>query len=186
MQGNAWRCSIGGRNAESGSGGDPEESARVAVRRARTRVRRYCAANRLNRLGTLTYRPPFCRDPRVLRAQVGIFFRTLRRGLGGRHSRTCGPGSGTKTACGCMPTFAVGRYVARTKIEGAWPHGFVHIKLLGDLPYGAAALDQARLAARYLSKYVGKSFAEQGQGLHRYEVAQGFPPRREGIARAKQ
>jgi hypothetical protein len=76
--------------------------------------------------------------------------------------------------------FAVGRYVARTKIECAWPYGFVHIKLLGDLSYGSSALDEARLAARYLSKYVGKSFADQGQGLHRYEVAQGFGPRQEG------
>ena len=166
---------------KSGSGGDPEESARVAVRRARTRLRRYCAANRLNRLGTLTYRPPFCGDPRVLRAQVGVFFRSLRRGLGGEAFPYLWTGEWHKDGLRLNAHFAVGRYVSRTKIEGAWPHGFVHIKLLGDLPYGSAALDQARLAARYLSKYVGKSFAAQGQGLHRYEVAQGFAPRREGI-----
>src|ERR1035438_6460677 len=58
---------------KSGFGGDPEESRRAAVRRARTQVRRYCAANRLNRLATLTYRPPLCEDPRLLRAQVGGF-----------------------------------------------------------------------------------------------------------------
>ena len=34
---------------------DPDRNASDAARRARTRVRRYCAANRLNRLGTLTY-----------------------------------------------------------------------------------------------------------------------------------
>ena len=78
--------------------------------------------------------------------------------------------------------FAVGRYVPRAKMEHAWPHGYVHIKLLGDLPYGSAALEQARLAARYLAKYVGKSFAGQGHGLHRYDVAQGFGPRQEGAS----
>jgi hypothetical protein len=34
---------------------DPERSAVEAARRARGQVRRYCTANRLNRLGTLTY-----------------------------------------------------------------------------------------------------------------------------------
>jgi hypothetical protein len=77
--------------------------------------------------------------------------------------------------------FAVGRYVPQTVIKRAWGHGFVHIKLLGDLPYGASSLHEARLAARYLSKYVSKSFAGGMRGLHRYEVAQGFAPRREGI-----
>jgi hypothetical protein len=75
---------------------------------------------------------------------------------------------------------AVGRYVARSRIVGAWPHGFVHIKLLGDLPYASAALEESRLAARYLSKYVAKALRDHAPGLHRYEVAQGFAPRCEG------
>jgi hypothetical protein len=163
-----------------GFGGDPEESRRVAARRARTQVRRYCAANRLNRLGTLTYRPPFCSDPRLLRAQIAVFFRSLRRGLGGAAFPYLWTGEWHKDGVRLHAHFAVGRYVPQTKIEGAWPYGFVQIKRLGDLPYGSVALDQARVAARYLSKYVGKSFAEQRKGLHRYEVAQGFAPRREG------
>jgi hypothetical protein len=86
--------------------------------------------------------------------------------LAGRRSPYLWTGEWHKHGLRLHAHFAVGRYVPQTKIEGAWPHGFVHIKLLGDLPYGSVALDQARLAARYLSKYVGKSFAEQGQGLH--------------------
>jgi hypothetical protein len=169
------------RRGGFGVGGDPEGSRRVAVRRARTRVRRYCAANRLNRLATLTYRGEGCHDPRRLRHDVGDFFRRLRQGIGGTAFAYLWTGEWHKTGHGLHAHFAVGRFVPRTKIEGAWPHGFVHIKLLGDLPYAASSLDQARRAARYLSKYVGKSFAEQGQGLHRYEVAQGFAPVREGI-----
>ena len=56
----------------------------------------------------------------------------------------------------------------------------MHIKLLGDLPVGSGTLDEARLAARYLSKYVGKDVDDERRlaGLHRYEVAQGFQPER--------
>jgi len=71
--------------------------------------------------------------------------------------------------------FAVGRYIRRSVIERAWGHGFVHIKLLGDLGVGAGALHEARAAARYLSKYVTKDL-DGHSGLHRYEVAQGFQP----------
>lgn len=56
---------------DRGGGGcaelDPEaaaERSRVeAGRRARRQVRLYCAANRLDHLGTLTYRPPGCYEP---------------------------------------------------------------------------------------------------------------------------
>ena len=41
-----------------------------AARRARAKVRRYGAANRLNRLGTLTYRGEGCHDPLRLRADL--------------------------------------------------------------------------------------------------------------------
>ena len=52
-----------------------------AARRARARIRRYGAANRLNRLGTLTYRGGGCRDPLRLRADLAGFFRGLRERL---------------------------------------------------------------------------------------------------------
>jgi hypothetical protein len=53
----------------------------------------------------------------------------------------------------------------------------VFIKLLSDLPTGSGTLEESRLAARYLSKYVSKTFDAGGSGgLHRYEVAQGFQP----------
>jgi len=60
-----------------------ERSAVEAARRARGQVRRYCAGNRLNRLGTLTYRGEGCHDPKAIRQDLGVFFRKLRRGLGG-------------------------------------------------------------------------------------------------------
>jgi hypothetical protein len=53
-----------------------------AARRARARIRRYGAANRLNRLGTLTYRGEGCHDPLRLRMDLAGFFRELRERLG--------------------------------------------------------------------------------------------------------
>ena len=151
-----------------------------ATRRARGKVRRYCAANRLNRLGTLTYGGTGCHDPAHLREDVGGFFKRLRGSLGDRFPYLWVP-EWHASGHGLHVHFAVGRYVGQAVIADAWGHGFVHIKLLGDLPVGSGTLGEARLASRYLSKYVGKDLGEaQSSGLHRYEVAQGFQPR--GVA----
>ena len=151
-----------------------DRAADEAARRARGKVRRYCAANRLNRLGTLTYGPPFCRDADALREDVGTFFRHLRRRTGPLpylwtpelHS------DGERYHV----HFAVGRFVHYAWIREAWGRGHVHIKLLGDLPVGSGSLGEARLAARYLSKYIGKALDASPYALHRYEVAEGYQP----------
>src|SRR5262249_39080531 len=76
-------CLTGPRVTEpSGGRPDPARSAAEAGRRARAKVRRYCAANKLNRLGTLTYAGAGCHDPQALRSHVGTFFRGLREGIG--------------------------------------------------------------------------------------------------------
>jgi hypothetical protein len=155
---------------------DPLDNGEDAAGRARTKVRRYCAANRLNRLGTLTYRGDGCHDPAALRQDVGRFFRRLRRG--GEPFPYLWVPEWHKSGHGLHVHFAVGRYVRHGAIEAAWGHGFVHIKLLGNLPVGSGALGEARLASRYLSKYVGKALGEgETLGRHRYDVAQGFQPR---------
>lgn len=66
-----------------GQARDPERAATEAGRRARAKLRRYCAANGLNRLGTLTYRGAGCHDPLATREHVRDFFKALRAGLGG-------------------------------------------------------------------------------------------------------
>lgn len=161
----------------SGRSLDPIDSRDDAARRARGKVRRYCAANRLNRLGTLTYRGVGCHDPAALRQDVGAFFRRLRAGVGESFPYLWVP-EWHKSGHGLHSHFAVGRFIGVRSIEAAWGHGFVHIKLLGDLPTGSGSLGEARLASRYLSKYVGKDLgAGEAAGLHRYEVAEGFQPR---------
>jgi hypothetical protein len=179
-EGVAVRRWVGG-TAGKGTGvwGEPEDSSRkVAARRAGTKVRRYCAENRLNRLGTLTYRGAGCHDVAQLHADLGAFFRRLRRALGGSPFPYVWVGEWHPKGHGLHAHFAVGRFVPRSVIEECWPHGFVHIKLLGDLPSASTALEQARMGARYLSKYVVKASDDPlSFGQHRYEVAQRFAPR---------
>lgn len=163
----------------SGPTKDPERSARESGRRAKGTLRRYCAANRLNRLVTFTYRGAGCHDPRQLRDDLHKCFRTLRRSLGGRALPYAWVPEWHKTDHGLHAHAALGRYVQRAHLVDAWPHGFVHIKLIGDLGHGATAVDEARVAAGYLSKYVAKTFTDDDRrvpGLHRYDVAQGFKP----------
>lgn len=149
----------------------------VAARRARGKVRRYCAANRLNRLGTLTYRGDGCHDQRQVRADIGAFFKKLRVDVDGGPFPYVWVPEWHPGGHGLHAHFAVGRYIRRSHIVHSWPHGFVHIKLVGDLPAGATALSEARKVAWYLAPYIAKSFAEHREpGLHRYEVAQGFAP----------
>ena len=157
---------------------DPVRAAEEAARRARGKVRRYCAANRLNRLGTLTYGGAGCHDPKALRADVAAFWRALRGLLGGKSFPYLWTAEWHPSGHGLHVHFAVGRYVKRDLLVSAWAHGFVHIKLLGDLPVGSGTVAEARRAAGYLAKYVGKAFdANRVPGLHRYEVAQLFVKR---------
>lgn len=167
-----------------GSGGPPPDesrSAAEAARRARGKVRRYCAANRLNRLGTLTYRGAGNHDPLQLRTDVATFFRSLRGRLGDAFPYLWAP-EWHPGGHGLHVHFGVGRYIHRSWIEEAWGRGFVHIKLLGDVGAGSTTLDESRVAARYLGKYVGKDIeTNRAGGLHRYEVAQGFQPQAAAI-----
>jgi len=128
-------------------------------------------------LGTLTYRGAGCHDIDQLVGDVARFFRRLRRELGGDAFAYLWVPEWHKSGHGLHVHFAVGQFIKRSLIERAWGHGFVHIKLLGNLPVGTGALGEARAAAGYLSKYIGKAFADvRVPGRNRYDVAQGFQP----------
>jgi hypothetical protein len=167
------------RTARGGGVPNPERSRAEAARRARGRLRRYCAANRLNRLGTLTYRGSGCHDRAQVRADLGVLFRSLREALGGQAFPYVWVPESHPGGHGLHAHFAVGKFIKQTVIRDAWAHGFVSIKLLSDLPVGSGRLEESRKAAGYLSKYVAKSFTDQRvPGRHRYDVAQGFQPKR--------
>ena len=177
--GEAGGCFVSSRRRSVGDGRARGRAEQEAARRARGKVRRYCAANRLNRLGTLTYRGDGCHDPQTVRADAARFFRRLKAEIGSESLPYLWVPEWHKTDHGLHLHFAVGRFIKRSTIERAWGHGFVHIKQLGDVPVGASALHESRVAARYLGKYVGKAFDERRvSGLHRYERAQGHDPRK--------
>jgi hypothetical protein len=177
----AGGCYVSLRPRQGGPGGrpDPDRAASEAARRARGKIRRYCAANRLNRLGTLTYAGAGCHDPAAVRHDIAAFFKGLRRALDGRALAYVWVPQWHPGGHGLHVHFAVGRFIARSLIAEAWPHGFTHIKLLGDLPVGSGTIEEARAGARYLARYVAQwDDGERSAGLHRYEVGQGFQPGR--------
>jgi hypothetical protein len=153
---------------------DPDRSASEADRRARGAIRRYGAANRLNRLGTLTYRGEGCHDPGQFRSDLRGFFRRLHGTVGEPYPYLWVP-EWHPGGHGLHAHFAVGRYIHYLSIRKAWGHGHVDIRMLNNLPVGSGALGEARKAAWYLAKYVGKDLGAAG-GLHRYDVGQGFRP----------
>jgi hypothetical protein len=176
--------------AVAGGGADPERARSEAGRRARMKMRLYCVSNKLNRLGTLTYAGEGLHDPDRLRVDVAEFFKRLRAGIKVKYLPLAhGVHPGEEFPYVWVPQwhpgghglhvhFAVARYIPRTVIEDAWPHGFIHIKLLSDLSTGSGVLEEARLAARYMAGYIGSQLDDERRrlGLHRYEVAQGFQP----------
>lgn len=156
---------------------DPERAASEAARRARTKVRRYAAANRLDRLGTLTYRGDGLHDERAVRRHIAHYFKRLRYEVVGEPLPYLWVPEWHKTDHGLHVHFAIDRYVKQQRLAEVWGRGFVHIKRLGS-GRSVGTLESSRHAAGYLSKYVAKSFDERPRcsGLHRYEVAQGFAP----------
>lgn len=163
-----------------GQAKDPERAAAEAARRARTKLRRYCAANGINKLGTLTYGPPYCFDPEQVRSDLARYFRDLRDELGGEPFPYVWIPEYHKDGERLHAHYGVGKWISQKLMGRVWGHGWVHIKLLGNLPVGAGKLSQSRRAAGYLSKYVSKTFEDPSArvlGLHRYDVAQGFQPK---------
>ncbi len=160
--GEAGGCLLARRRLAASEG--PPNAVRAAEeagRRARGKIRRYAAANRLNRLGTLTYGGEGCHDPLRLRGDLAGFFRELRAGLdAGRFPYVWVP-QWHPGGHGLHAHFAVGRFVPRRLIERCWGEGFVHIKLLDGLPVGSGTLAEARLAARYLARYVGRDLEDE-------------------------
>lgn len=147
----------------------PEEVARAALCRARSTARRYCKANGLDRLWTLTFRDAQTDPARVVR-YLGSFFKRLRARFGrlpylwvlewhpGGH--------------GIHVHFALGRYVPKNQVEELWGHGFVDARRFWRRPGREVAS-----VAGYVTKYLGKAMDDrEALGRHRYDVAQGFQP----------
>jgi len=151
------------------------------VRRAMTTVRRYAKANGLDRLLTLTYRPPFCTDPEVLRTDLRRFIRRLRRELGCERFPYVWVPEFHADGIRFHAHLGLGRYIKRDRIERCWPHGNLDIRRITVRNKGSKT-ERASRVAQYLTKYVSKAFADTAAiGCHRYDVAQRFQPKCERL-----
>jgi len=183
-----WRCPCSAlgqpadifckRCGEFRSGSTPEENARRAHSRARAEVRRYCAANQLTRLWTLTYEHGTFDRRRVVR-DVEAFCRRLRARFGELpyvYVLELHPGGhGWHVHIG-LPA----RFMAHKVMGELWGHGFV--QYADRQAKGMKTVGRARKLAGYLAKYLVKDFQRDDQGHvyrrapreHRYDVAQGY------------
>ena len=116
---------------------DPERSASEAGRRAWAKLRRYCTANRLNRLGTLTFAGNGCHDPAELRGYLSDFFRSLRLELGGAAFPYVWVPQWHPKDHGLHVHFAVGRFIKRSLISEAWGHEYLSFWGPPILTFGA-------------------------------------------------
>lgn len=181
------------RGLEGPTAADRDRSAAVAAARARTTVRRYCRANGLTRLLTLTYGGSRATTHAEAVDDVGRAMRRLRDAVGkfpyvwvpelhrdGEHYHVhLATGRPWAVRCNrCDPAGAgrglQSRGAADPCLRCAWGRGFVHAKRLtatGNRPW-----QQETTAATYLAKYVGKSYEDHESGMHRYDCARGFKP----------
>ena len=163
----------GGQRGESAAGRSMEE----AGRRARGKLRRYCVANRLDRLVTLTYRGEGCHDPATLRADVAAFVKRLRRVRQLRSFPYAWVPELHASGHGFHVHLAVSQYLPKDEVDSAWGHGWVDLRRLASGMEYASEASRAKLAASYLAKYASKQWATKLAGLHRYEVGEGHQPK---------
>lgn len=145
--------------------------------RAKGKVRRYCRANRLRFLYTLTYKVAAgSRD--VVIKDLRQFLRRLQRAYG-RLPLVAVIERGTQGTARLHIHFAARRRLGLGKLARLWGLGFVH---RGDPGRQPERMTVGKLS-RYLAKYVTKACAdgEEGSGdrapgRHRYLITQGWTP----------
>ncbi len=146
---------------QEGLGGGATENALRSQRRARVMVRRYCVANGIDRLVTLTFAPPFCTDAKEFRGHVSRFIRRMRCYKGKSFPYVWVPelhGDGVRLHVHLV----IGFYVPQKVLVGLWGHGIVDVRLFRARgPEGPRS--KARRVAHYVSKYVGKAFEDESK-----------------------
>jgi hypothetical protein len=156
-----------------------ERSASEAARRSRRMISRFCVANRLRFMWTLTFAVEEW-DVDQARGAVVELMAALAERTGGPfpylYVFELHPGTDDKPqGHGLHVHMAIPMYVGHDEFTRAWGRGHCWVTTPGRR--GTASAVAARSAARYLAKYVDKSIEDnQSFGRHRYEVAQGFQP----------
>lgn len=139
--------------------GNRERSEKEAARRAAGKVRRWCVRNQADRMITLTMRPEVATDDLGEAWRICDTFRRRMREAGQdcvllvpeRHK------SGRIHFHGAIP-----KWIDHSVLEACWGAGFVLIskpRTVGK----CSKRERSRIMAAYLSKYLAKSFEDEGQ-----------------------
>jgi hypothetical protein len=159
---------------------DPADNQARAARRAKTTIRRYCTANNVTVLWTLTYRGDGCHDRERALRDFAHFWRRMRETFG-RMPMVRVPEL-HPAGHGYHVHFAVNRFLPISEVKRLWPHGDQvdvsfrkrrHRGRHGSSPRGTTL---AGYVSKSIAGYVSKDLADVGTGRHSYEVAQGFKP----------
>jgi hypothetical protein len=136
-------------------------------------LRRYAAANRLDRLVVLTYAEPQ-HDLKKVKKDVHLFVKRKLRGLIGPDAAYALSFETHKSGAWHVNVL-VPTYIKHERLARKWGRGYVWIHKF-KAGKGGSGRDAARQAARYVAKYAGKEVEGMADGAHAYEVAQGFQP----------
>jgi len=166
----------------SGPAADPERSRNESAARARRKLRRWCVANKADRLCTFTFAGDGCHDLPAVWRHLEAFRRDL-RALAGADVPIALVPELHPGGHGWHVHGALGKFVDYRVLRKCWSHGFVHVKKLKPRqtatrigkPGGRA---QCRETASYLAKYVVKGALDGTvpTGKKRYSVPKGFQP----------
>lgn len=152
---------------------NPARCREQAARRASSAVRRYAAEHSLRYMLTLTYRDGE-RNLRKVHRDVEKLLAKMVKDRNGRRFPYLWVPEYHADEERFHVHLAVPFYCKHAKIMKAWGRG--HVWCTDMKKPGECGIVGHRRAARYLSKYVSKTFDHSASGRHRYERAQGFEP----------
>ena len=164
---------------ESGECREEEPRSDRSLRRARTKIRRYCQGNWLDTLWTFTYAKQGGEwDRDLVQLEVAAFFRRMRERYGPLPyvwALELHPGGH-----GWHVHVALRGFWPHDVLTSMWGHGIVEFsRRKHNGPDETGGCLRARLAAyiaKSLAGYVSKEL-EAGRDRHAYDVGQGFQPK---------
>jgi hypothetical protein len=151
---------------------DPDRCKAEGDRRARAMVRRLCTEHRLVYMWTLTYRGEGEHDVERVHRHVERLREKIIRDRNGHLFPYVAVPEPHPGGHGIHVHMAVPFRMKHSKLAKAWGRG--HVWCSSFHRRGECRFAEARRAAGYLGKYIGKGFAEVQVGRHRYWRAQGF------------
>lgn len=185
-EGSVYWYSHSPRASQRGAAADPERAQAAAIARARTRLRRYAVANRLEVLWTLTYAPEALPDDlEGVWRDAEDFRRQVRKLVGQDVPLALVPERGGASDRLHLHFLAPRRALSVAQVEAAWRgRGWVSLRYRNGKRPGEGARARCRRVAAYLSAYLSpdqegpgkRALRDRAFNGRRYSVTKGFQP----------